>query len=431
MLTNILKSIANNFDNRLKNPIIGSFITSWIICNWNHLVLLIWGSGDLEQRIQSFNSAMQGNYISTIVAPSIVTLLYLFALPTLNLLVQKGTKFIDLSRHASIVNVNLEKQRQLGELNKEKFKANPENGFIKKELELEFDKSILRKKILEQEELEKREQAQIAELDRTKAERSLDVVENQRKISELELDKSFRNNKREQEKRELEVARHQVMMKATQLPVVLELLNSLSINLWKDKYKVSFQKLIKIICDIFGYNTQEELLSDENFNSETLMEIKYLTYNPLSIATVVDDIEGLESNDILEYIEKSLNLYEISFTAEELLPDKIREDIQINHSILLADELSDTIAETNCYFEDEPDLDIESYGFSKDQKIFEITLVGQCHGTVHEDRMISGNLIGVSVIASIPVILGKYGLSTYELEISSAVIDQNLQEDFH
>ena len=206
MLANILKSVTKNIDTRIKNPVIGAFVSSWMICNWAKLALLFWGKGNLGERIQAFNASIDSEYSTTLWIPLLITALYLFFLPLINLAVQAGTKWVDVQRHAAAVSLDVAKQKELSELNKEKFKANPDNGFIKKELDLEFALEEKKKEILEIEKNEKEEKRKTSEAERLKSEEELKIKENQREKSDLELKKHQRNEEREKEKRERETA---------------------------------------------------------------------------------------------------------------------------------------------------------------------------------------------------------------------------------
>lgn len=42
-LEDIWSSISSNTKARVSDPFAGTFILSWVLCNWNHLALLFWG----------------------------------------------------------------------------------------------------------------------------------------------------------------------------------------------------------------------------------------------------------------------------------------------------------------------------------------------------------------------------------------------------
>ena len=55
VLDDIWASIKGNAKTRINDPIIGAFVISWGLCNWDRLALLFWGTGKLEERISMFS----------------------------------------------------------------------------------------------------------------------------------------------------------------------------------------------------------------------------------------------------------------------------------------------------------------------------------------------------------------------------------------
>ena len=59
IIDDIISSIAGNAKTRINDPFLGTFICSWVVCNWNYLSLLFWGDGKASERISAFR-----NYLS-------------------------------------------------------------------------------------------------------------------------------------------------------------------------------------------------------------------------------------------------------------------------------------------------------------------------------------------------------------------------------
>jgi len=140
MITDLFKSIFNNLDTKIKNPLIGAYLCAWFLCNWYQLIILVFGSNAIEDRINTFHENLTVS--NSIAYPLLATLLYLFTLPILNYWVQLGTNWIEIKRHKTSIELDITKQKQQQDLNKEKFKANPDNGYIRDEIALEHEKKL-------------------------------------------------------------------------------------------------------------------------------------------------------------------------------------------------------------------------------------------------------------------------------------------------
>lgn len=434
MFTNILKSVTNNINTRIKNPIIGALVTSWIIFNWAKLTLLFWGEGNLKERIQTFNKAIDDSSLIIYLVPLLITVVYLFALPVINLLVQRVMKSINIKIHEFAVEVDLEKQTSRSELNKENFKANPDNGFIKKELDLEFSKKEIEKNILEASLKEQEEKKQTSEAVRIKAEEELKIEEIKREKDDLELERYKRYGTREQEKRELDSTRRQTEIANARLPLLLDLTYKLSTSFWEKEIKISFQDIIRIICTIFDYSSKEDLLNDSSFNLDAFASIKYLIYDSREVAIKLGGIldsgktGNIKSDHLLQCIGAELEAYEIKFIDEKLLPENIHAEIKARGGIILDEGLSGVLARTSDYFEEDPELNIGSGGYQNNQSEYQVSLYGSCQGSQLEDKTYLGDTLKLSVIAHLTVILGINALSSYELEVNGSIINPKSEE---
>lgn len=75
----ILESFMESSRERIKNPIIGSFMTAFLIYNWKAIIFLIFSKTSIEQRI----TTIRDNYSNwdSIVLPILIALGYLILLP--------------------------------------------------------------------------------------------------------------------------------------------------------------------------------------------------------------------------------------------------------------------------------------------------------------------------------------------------------------
>ena len=84
-LDDILQSISGNTKTKVDDPFIGALIGSWIVCNWSHLAILIFGDGTATERINALSKYLKETDVvafnTIIVIPLIMTILFLFAFP--------------------------------------------------------------------------------------------------------------------------------------------------------------------------------------------------------------------------------------------------------------------------------------------------------------------------------------------------------------
>ena len=57
---NFWKDFKFQFSERLTNPLLGSFIASWFVWNWNLILVLLFGNGYTE-RLQVVQSVIDGS----------------------------------------------------------------------------------------------------------------------------------------------------------------------------------------------------------------------------------------------------------------------------------------------------------------------------------------------------------------------------------
>ena len=114
-MKDLLQSIFKATEDRIKNPFIGAFFSSWIIFNWKPVFLMIFSSKNIEGKIKFIDE----NFTSTnnlLIFPLITAVFYVLILPYLSLLFDILLKYSLLKRNDIIINKqkqNIENQKQL------------------------------------------------------------------------------------------------------------------------------------------------------------------------------------------------------------------------------------------------------------------------------------------------------------------------------
>ncbi|MES2381809.1 MAG: hypothetical protein V4538_12255 [Bacteroidota bacterium] len=102
-----LQSIFKTTEDRVKNPFIGSFITSWVLFNWKPIVFIILSSQIIEDKIKYIETEFS-NIVLVLLLPLLAAIFYVLILPFLNLLFDELLKFPLVKRNA----IQMEKQKQ-------------------------------------------------------------------------------------------------------------------------------------------------------------------------------------------------------------------------------------------------------------------------------------------------------------------------------
>jgi flagellar biosynthesis GTPase FlhF len=102
----LLQSIFSSANERIKNPFISAFITSWIIFNWQPIFLMIFSSKNIEEKIKLI-STDYNNIEHLLFYPLISTIFYVLILPYINLLFEIILEFSKSKRN----NIQMNSQR--------------------------------------------------------------------------------------------------------------------------------------------------------------------------------------------------------------------------------------------------------------------------------------------------------------------------------
>jgi hypothetical protein len=110
----LFKSFLKTTEERIKNPFIGSFITSWILFNWKPILYLIFSSKDIEQKILYIETTFTIIWC-LLIFPLLSAIFYVLILPYLNLLFDWLLRYSSLKKNISLI----DKQKQIIQNQKE------------------------------------------------------------------------------------------------------------------------------------------------------------------------------------------------------------------------------------------------------------------------------------------------------------------------
>ena len=111
----ILSSIFKSTEERIKNPFMGAFVTSWVLFNWKPILFLVFSSKLIEDKIEYIQSTFS-NINTVFWYPLLATIFYILVLPYLNLLIDMLLKYSLLKRNIIIIDkqkLKIESEKQL------------------------------------------------------------------------------------------------------------------------------------------------------------------------------------------------------------------------------------------------------------------------------------------------------------------------------
>lgn len=429
-------SLVQSIDTRISSPAIGAFITSWSLCNWDKLTLLVFGTPVIEERVKSFSSSLEPQSMSFFVGPLILTSFYLFALPWVNYFIQKYQSDSNHERYSNSIDTDVKKEGKRGELVKARFKADNQDKIAEDEIRADIENSKAETERLRAEATSASEREKEDKAKRVKAEASANEAKATAEIEESKADKAKMQSEKDRQSFEQTTALHNDKIASLKLPASYKLIESLSESLKQDNVTYTVRSLSEAIAATFGYDSFSDTLSDENFTNENLSRLKYIVYDSTALLgrlkniIVEEDNEDYEENWLFEHIQEVIeNTIKIRITDEDSVVEYIQEEIQDSGDILTHDGITGAMAETNAFFDEVSELNVENYAFTKDRSSFEVVLTCSVSGTSDEDKMFYGDTIDVTATASLPVLIGKYGLGDYDLDASGSVSHPWEEED--
>lgn len=430
VLDDVWNSITGNVNARVKDPVIGSFVLAWILCNWDKLAILFLGENKVEERINTLvgkmavieKPALIYLDLDLLVFPIVLTVMYLFLLPSVSLWVNQKQKKSIIAQHSHAVDVEIDQARKQWELNKEKLRSNPDRGFLEKDVELD----ILRQKSRD----EQRNKIRSEYLDKriktatalaTKSSQEAAILELQRRKIEQEVEEKERKSTSEK----LRFERQSKLLKATiashRFPASYFFLHRLSEVLKEDNIVMSLHGLSETVAAIFGYENFEQLINDEDFTNENLEKLKYILASSELVNRLaeicnaeIDFEEKLDPEVIFEHIQTIFEDLPYEFLSEDGLVEAISAYVQEDtYNILNSEELSGPMAETDTIFEE---LALEFQDYLCDEN-FSVKFHGYASGHHRKESDIRGRDLEVSVFAITKPVLGTFGFGELEYQI--------------
>ena len=418
ILEDIWSSVVGNATTRVSDPVIGTFLTSWVICNWHYLALLFFGEGNATQRVSGFYKYWSSSDFfalnSIFVIPFIFTILYLFIFPWFSLLVKYLQATVNDRLHQQAVDVELIKVNQQEWLNKAKLKANPDKQFLEQIVQLEINRK--------EEVSAQREQRTIRFKEKSlEAKAKADEAESNKNIARNNEEK--KNNQAALERQRFNVSSAEVRatMASHRFPSAFLFISLIADSVKDDGVTLSVSASSEIVATIFGYDNFESLLDDEKFNNESLSDVEYVYYDDGELAKNLEEIVSSENSDNEDLTSKML-FGHIKMVFEELpyvfanLNNLAERSVELcennSYDLLENDGTLSAIAESDTIFDE---VNVEGIGSSTFNNKFTAIINASASGSHRKDNDIPGRQMTIKAEVISSALIGKYGLGALEV----------------
>jgi hypothetical protein len=419
IIEDIWSSVVGNTKTRVSDPIIGAFLTSWIICNWHYLALLFFGDGNATQRISGFYKYWSSSeffaFNSIFVIPFMFTLSYLFIFPWLSLLVKALQKVVNDKLHKQAVDIDLIKVIQQEKLNKSKLKANPDKQFLEQIIQLDINREVEVSKQRKERTIRFTEKAIEAKA------KSNEAISN-KNIASIEEEKKKNQAILERQRFSISSAEVRATLASHRFPSAFLFISLISDSLKQDDITLSLSASCEIVATIFGYDNFKSLLNDEEFDNENLSSVKYLYYDDSELAKKLEEIiseensnnEDLTSDMLFDHIQMVFDElpYEF-FTVDELAQLSLELCENDSYSLLDNDGTSSAMAESDTTYDE---VYIEGIDSSKFDGKFTAFINASASGSHRKEGDIPGREMKIKAEIISSVLLGKYALGELEIE---------------
>lgn len=428
VLKDIWSSVSENSKAKVADPIIGTFIASWALCNWDKLILLVIGQGTINDRVHAFSEGLSisKDYsklwqdFDLLIIPALLTIFYIFLLPSISLRVRRIQKRNIVDQHSDVIDIDCEKINKQKELNKARLRANPNKPFL--ESEVNVDLQILADKAKRRAQLTEYWSGKIAAKKSEWEQQQLRLELEKMEVDKIkfEYEKKSRAEEREKASHELRMRVINSSLASNRFPAAYSLLQALNESLGGDGVKMSLQGLSNTFSAVFGYSTFEHLINDNAFNNKEIEQCKYIYHNAEQLGLELDRIVSLEDDDnlspdlLFDHIQNILYDSGFKFGSIDVLVESLAEELQIDSINWLQDEgLSGAMAQTDTIF-DEIYIELNDYTYNNNELV--MFMSGNASGDYRKDSGVEGQDLDFKVKATCSPKIGRNWLSEPTIE---------------
>lgn len=433
-LEDLWSSVVGNATTRVSDPVIGTFLTSWAICNWHFIGLLFFGEGNATQRISGFYQYWSSSeffaFNSIFVIPFLFTLSYLFIFPWLSLFVKALQTAVNDKLHQQAVDIDLIKVTQQDELNKAKLKANPDKPFLEQIIQLEINRKEEISKQRRQRTIRFVEQAIETKAKAGEAQAKADEAICKKDIASIEAEKKKNEAILERQRFSINSAEVRATLASHRFPSAFLFVSLISDSLKQDGIILSVSASCEVVAVIFGYENFMSLLNDNEFDNENLSSVKYIYYDDSELANKLEAIisdensnnKDLTSDMLFDHIKMVFDQLPYQFVTIDELAELSLELCESDIYYLLENDGTSNARDESDTIYDEVNVEgIDSYDF--DEK-FIAFINASASGSHRKADNIPGRDMTIKAEVISSVLVGKYALGELEIEsVQGGLVD--------
>ncbi|PMG65694.1 hypothetical protein [Vibrio lentus] len=426
MVKELLTSWFDENKVRITSPVVGSFIGAWVLFNWKSFLLLFWGAGTLEGRLELFDKTIVFSNYSIWLWPLLVALAYAFGLPYLNILTQKIRGHADKLRYYEVIKLDIEKAKKKAGLNEEIYKSDPTNPYLGRKLEAE-----LKQKDADAESARSNaDEASAKSKEAIAQQKKAEAEANQEKLKEGE---ASRKNEREQQAHNLSKSRHHQEVVNNNFPTLYLFLEILSKSLLEDDFHLSIGLMSEAIANSFGYEDVDSMLVDDNFTLQKLESLAFVVYEDKAYLNSLKNViskhnERVDEGTLFDHLVGTFEQVDkFRFISSDHVDDVVKDYIDDSghfYDLVHDEQVSGAKAETNAHsFGVEY---VEFHGVHKTNNgEYVADAIANIQGEMDQERPYSGHEIHAIIQLVYKPIIGRGGYTSPEIEVQSASLSRD------
>ena len=445
----IVTSFQGNAKEKLNDPLIGSFVFSFILWNWSHFLLLFFGDKYIDYRILDCMSALKlsfesfGDFFNSLLiylVPFLASIFYVFVMPRISLYISKTLNPLEILKHEKAVELEVKRVENQLKLNKQKLLSDPNKEFLteliksdQKKIELQLEKQQADTNTQKDIAAKAKAEREIAEAGSKKVKDNAAKAQAERELAEVNLknveaEKVIIQKKSEYERKKLSVgvAITNSMLKANAYSSSFNFVRLLSESLVEDHIVLTHKSLTEIVAAVFGYKNFDSLLSDTSFNNESLSKLKYILLDSEKLGSRLEEIlsediiddEIFNTESLFDHLTMMFETLPYLYGDEDVIADAVYEGFENDvYGLLDANAVTSAISEVGA-----GDLDIELTEKRYEREVENLKVIITAHGsgTHYKNSDISVRGIDITVEVTVPVLWGAYGLGEYSVNVTAS-----------
>ena len=261
IIEDLASSVKGSMKARVNDPLIGAFVVSWVLCNWDRLAVLFFGGDKVDDRVNQIASEMAfinnpglvfSNY-DLLILPLLLMFIYVFLMPKVSVWVVRFLTGTDVDRYEAVIDREVQQEAKQRELNAERLLGDPSEKYLAEIVENTLAKEKAEREKLEAEAEEARTKVSVA-----KEQAEKESADN--KLTQLELEKKDRQSKADKAKFDADASINQAVHQASAYTSSYMFVKKLAESASQDGEVISLNGLTGIVAAIFGYKNYAELL---------------------------------------------------------------------------------------------------------------------------------------------------------------------------